>query len=169
MMNNIPDPPRGFNCSVTIIVDASHCPDTGAAGYGCWIASARGKRPAEGQFKKPLSNSALAEAMAIVNAIYIAIRSKLVLKGDKVLLQSDCMSAINVLKGWDKPFNKESEETLNTFKKLVDDYSLRVSFKHVKGHTNRDEARYRSNNMCDKQARRQMRKMRKILLNKETK
>lgn len=37
---------------VTIVSDASFCVDTGAAGYGIWIACDRGKLKLGGRFKK---------------------------------------------------------------------------------------------------------------------
>lgn len=66
---------------VTIIADASWCPDTYLGGYGFWIASERGKMPGEGVFKRKCNNSCEAEAMALVNALHVGIKNNLVHKG----------------------------------------------------------------------------------------
>lgn len=79
---------------VTIIADASFCPDTNVAGYGYWIACERGKDGGGGEMKGRVESSLIAEMQAVVNALYISIRKNLVQANDHVLLQTDCEGAI---------------------------------------------------------------------------
>lgn len=141
--------------TATILTDASFCPRTGAAGFGYWIASDRGKKGGGGPILHPCENSGDAEAMAIVNTLFIARKHGLVEHGDEVLIQSDSTEAIAGLKKarWPK-IHKEFVTLCLT---------LDVRFKHVKGHTNREthkQARYGANRACDQRARLYMRQER---------
>ena len=84
---------------VTIITDASFCPKSGAAGYGYWIASKREKHGGGGYFKQTLRNSTEAEAKAIINGVYHALQKESLMAGDQILVQSDCIPALDMLKG----------------------------------------------------------------------
>lgn len=153
---------------VTIIADASWCPDTGAGGYGFWIASQRGKLAGEGAFKEPSKGSAIAEMMAVVNALHSAIKEQLVQKGDKILIQTDCMTAIDIFnRKIPVPVGKDKWKIVGTFDKFIHLRELSYEFRHVKGHTNGGNARLNCNIACDKRAKRAMRKMRtKLKLDK---
>lgn len=147
---------------ITILADASHCPVTNAAGYGFWIASERGKKGGSGAFKTVLPSSTIAEMMAIVNALYCAIRFELVHKHDNVLIQTDCEAAIFALTNRRKLNNLEFE-CVSRMRLLLTEHSLTVTYKHVKAHTTRTQSRYKSNNACDRAAKNAMRKMRASL------
>lgn len=135
--------------TATILADASFCPDTKAAGWGYWIASDRGKRGGGGVIKGMRSDytSKHAEMMALVNALAVARKAGLVEDGDEILFQTDCVEAILCFRsGRPKHItDKMAELTIN----------LNVTYKHVKGHTNREthkQARYGANRMCDYRA-----------------
>jgi ribonuclease HI len=121
---------------VTIIADASHCSDTGASGYGYWIASERGKHGGGGSVRTKVSGSIAAEMIAIVNAIDVAVKRELLQKGDHA---------------------KE------IFFELKRGAGFTFSFRHVKGHTSNTEARFVTNNLCDKRARKAMQLARRML------
>lgn len=148
---------------VTIIADASHCTFSGAAGYGFWIASERGKRPGGGQIRERVDSSSAAEMIAIVNAAYHAIKDQLVQRGDHVLFQTDCEAAILAFQGTRNGMSADEKKAKTRFFDLKREHGFTFSFRHVKGHTNRPEARYVTNNLCDERAKRGMRLARKRL------
>jgi ribonuclease HI len=145
---------------VTIIADASYCPDTQAAGYGFWIASDRGKRGGHGGIKERVVNSIAAEMMALVNGLYMACRYGLADQGDTVLLQTDCQAAIDAFTHKRARITHEETDLVSYLETLAKDLQLTVMFKHVKGHTSGGTPRLFINNKCDELARDAMRKMR---------
>ena len=145
---------------VTIIADASYCPDTGKAGYGFWIASQRGKRGGDGIIETDVENNIAAEMMALLNALHVARKAELILEHDSVLLQTDCQPAIDAFKGRRQSITQQEKDLVSWYTKFREEHSLHIRLKHVKGHTAREDARYVVNNICDKKARRNMRKAR---------
>jgi ribonuclease HI len=126
----------------TVITDASFCPQTKAAGWAAWIRLGKGKLiKRSGVFKIAPKDCTEAELWAAYNGIHIA-KAK---GAEKVLLQTDCLAAINVIKK-----NKTKNE------------KGYLELRHVKGHTNFTGARYWVNRWCDREAKKQMRKQRKI-------
>lgn len=147
---------------VTILADASHCPDTKAGGYGYWIASERGKKGGSGVLNGAIQSSTLAEMMAIANAIYHGVTNGLVQGHDILLIQTDCESAIFAFTSKRKG-SVEEKRVIEYVQKVTRFLSLTVEYKHVKGHTNRSEARFAANNACDRAARKAMRKARNLV------
>ena len=147
---------------VTILADASHCPDTRAGGYGYWIASERGKKGGSGSFKGRVVNSTVAEMMAIANSLYEAVRHNLVLENDCILFQTDCEAAIFAFTG-KRSVTQEEGKVVSYVRKVVRGMKLTVSYKHVKGHTSNKQARFAANNACDRAARKAMRKARNLV------
>jgi len=147
---------------ITIIADASHCPDTGKAGYGFWIASQRGKLGGDGVLKGCINNNISAEIMALMNALHAGINAGLICRDDSVLLQTDCQSAIDAFEGRRQSMSAREKELVKFYLSLRKRYSLNISMKHVKGHTRNKDARYVVNNICDRKARQHMRKARDL-------
>lgn len=152
--------------NVTIITDASYCPDLKVGGYGFWIASQRGKLGGGSKLTwkgGAINTSTIAEMMAISGALYIAVSNKLVLQGDSVLFQTDCMGAIQAFQG--TRYNLVSQElsVLKYHNEMQNSLQLQIRYKHVKGHSQVDDARSASNRLCDKQAKQYMRAARTIV------
>ena len=145
---------------VTIIADASFCPDTNVAGYGYWIASNRGKVGGGDEMKGRVPSSIVAEMQAAVNALYIAARQSLVQHGDSVLIQTDCQAAIDTFEGRRESLNDKEVEALTALIHVRSKLELTILFKHVKGHTRNREARFVTNNLCDERAKDAMRRAR---------
>jgi ribonuclease HI len=152
--------------NVTVLADASYCPETQIGAYGFWIACDRGKLPGGDAFEGCLTNSIQAEMMAIGEAIFKGIQANLIRNKDVVLVQTDCKSAIQL-------FNKTERRELPQWALTVWDYyrnierewRLQVTFKHVKGHTDRktkNEPRFAANRACDSRARQAMRRARDV-------
>ncbi len=148
---------------VTIIADASHCPNTKAAGYACWIASERGKYFHSARMLKPCESSVIAEMMALVNGVYIGLRQGLIMEGDRLCLQTDCIPAIQKLKGSALPSSSGDVIVVKHFKKMLEKFHLQPFFKHVKGHSCIKDGRSHVNRRCDERARHHMQRMRRTL------
>lgn len=149
---------------VTVIADASWDPNLKVAGYGFWIKSARDGTPGQGGFKGTVESASTAEAMAIVNALVIGLKKDKIQSEDDVLLQTDCVAAIDLFENRRRNLNHQEAEVKKTFEKYVKDYKLRVTFRHVKGHSLRREARYTTNRLCDMRAKAEMRRLRENTL-----
>lgn len=104
-------------------------------------------------------SSHIAEMMALVNALDVAVKSNLVQKGDFVLLQTDCQSAINTFSRVPGQWTMSKDERVVRDKLygMKRDHNLTFGFRHVKGHTANKEARFVTNNLCDKRAKDGMR------------
>lgn len=146
---------------VTVMTDASYCPDTGAAGYGYWIASNRGKHGGGGPLRKLLGSSTTAETLAVANALHIAFKLKLADRNDSVLVQTDCVAVITLFQGGRRPIDRTEQAAYLHVMRLVDKFHFNLRFKHVKGHNAREgSARSVANHMCDSRARHYMKQVR---------
>ena len=145
---------------VTIIADASYCPETGKAGYGFWIACQRGKLGGDGVFHSNVENNIAAEMMAINNALHVGCKRGLVREGDCVLLQTDCQPAIDAFNFRRVNITQQEQSLSEWFKCFCIAKGLKVRLKHVKGHSTSNDARFVVNNICDRKARENMRKAR---------
>ncbi len=146
---------------VTVIADASHCQVTGAAGYGYWAISERGKRGGGGPIQNPIDTSGAAEMCALVNGLFFACMSGVAQRDDHVLLQTDCTGAIQALESKRTELSKDERAARKRFYELKKEFGVTVSFRHVKGHTRHVEARYVTNRLCDQRAKTGMRLARK--------
>lgn len=149
---------------ITIIADASYCPDTGAAGYGYWVVCTRGRHIGSGSIKKPVANNNAAEMMALANALHQAHAMDLVQTGDHVLLQTDCLAAIGGFTNQRKNITQEELQVAAFLKSYVQKIGVTVSYRHVKGHTRGKTPRTWVNNTCDDLAGKAMKMARKKIL-----
>lgn len=145
---------------VTIIADASYCPETSKAGYGFWIASQRGKHGGDGVLEADVVNNIAAEMMALLNALHVARKRGLVLQKDSVLLQTDCQPAIDAFNDIRTNITEQEKELVSWYSDFIKSHELHIRLKHVKGHTKKADARFVVNNICDRKARQHMRKAR---------
>lgn len=143
---------------VTIISDASFCPNTKAAGYGGWVVCDRGNN-ANGGPLRGAPNSGAAETMAICNVVWEGLKAGLIQRGDNLIVQTDCATAIKVY----QEARWTSDVEGSAFKWLNDQlrkYHLTVEFRHVKGHSNVQDTRSKAQRFCDERARIAMQKER---------
>lgn len=156
--------------NITVLADASFCPDHKVGGYGFWIASARGKVGGGAPFRGRISTNICAEMMAVCNAVHKGAQLKLIQHGDILLVQTDCMAAIDAFTGIRNNLCEQEIEAKRYMISLIDRLKLRVHYKHVKGHTGRRESRFVSNEICDSIARTHMQEARnRAINNKEQK
>lgn len=145
--------------NVTVLTDASHCPDLKVAGYGFWIASERGKLPGSGVMKNLVRTSTLAEMQAVVNALWKGAKAGLIRKGDELLIQIDCEAAIYAFRH-KRNVADDEKEVVEQLYRILTTLDLKCKFRHVKAHTGSDAARSRANDSCDKRAKKAMRRAR---------
>lgn len=145
---------------VTVIADASFCPEYRVAGYGYWIASERGRKAGGGAMRDLVNNSLVAEMMAVVNALHDGLKYELIMQGDEVLFQTDCIGAMEYLQRMPTGLPVDAGRVTKAFFDLRINAKLDVRFRHVKGHTGLKEARFASNRRCDERAKQAMRKAR---------
>lgn len=146
---------------VTIITDASHCPNTKAGGYGVWIAGDKGKQA----FGGPLSgtsDSSEIESKAMCNGLYHGIKEGLINRGDVVLMQTDCDAALRLLQCKRAPRDSEFD-ILDWITDTTMKNDITLRFRHVKGHTNKTDSRSKAQDHCDKLAKQYMISERKRL------
>ena len=135
----------------TVITDASFCHHTRSGGWAAWVTIntfyelgaprvIRIKR--YGTFHKRPKNSTEAEVWAAYNGIWLAYANG----ATDILIQTDCTGAID-------------RDHKGAAKKHWPDAT--VAWRHVKGHTDREEARFFVNRWCDEHAGKMMRKQRR--------
>lgn len=147
---------------VTLMTDASHCPRTGAGGFGYWCASERGKRPGGGSLNGVIKDSYEAEMKAVANALKASIDAGLVHENDTVLIQLDNLGVVNCISKKNNP-REDVEHVLRYIFNYADKYHLKLISRHVKGHSRNTDQRSKANNHCDARAYEGMQQARKML------
>lgn len=142
---------------VSVFTDASHCPHKKVGGWGCWLKSNRGQHEAGGVLRDRMQDSNTAELAAVANGLFIAKTSGLMMSGDTVILQSDSLHAVKVVRGYIKPRTIRQTQILEMILKIVEQSNIFLDIRHVKGH-NRASGQRRShaNHYADRIARRHM-------------
>ena len=148
---------------VTVITDASYCPETKAAGFGYWAVSQRMRKYGGGPLRELPRNSQEAEMLAIVNAVIKACESGVAEAGDEILIQSDCLGALNTFEGKRTRVADWEQGIVDGLAVFGIELNLFFRYRHVKGHTNGATPRLWVNNLCDKHAKEGMRERRSQL------
>ena len=142
------------------MVDGSVCPDTGAGGFGYWIASYRGKLGGGGGMQAAANNPTEVEMKAVCNSLVIAVNKRLIQPGDTVLVQTDSKNSIAAFEHRRIPGVEAESEAVAFLDRYKIERELSIIFRYVKGHSTQAGARYAANNHCDERAKRAMRKIR---------
>lgn len=142
---------------VTLMVDGSYCPHTGAGGYGFWLASERGRMPGGGPMQTRASDACEVEMRGVCNALVQGFNGGLIQQGDHILIQTDCKAAIGAFLHQRQSLSDAEREAVRFLWSFKNNRDVSLSFRHVKGHSKRPEARYAANNHCDERAKRYMR------------
>lgn len=141
----------------TVITDASHCPDTKVGGWAAWIRydGDRGPTCRSGPLRGKIPNASHAEVRAALNGIWLAQT----IGADRILLQTDCQTVLDLITGklkapdlvalWAAAFER------------ADMKGLVIEGRHVKGHGPITDARTYINDWCDKFAKQHMKKARR--------
>ena len=117
---------------VTVLCDASYCPDYKLAGYGFWIACKRGKLGGGGQIIESVGDTNTAEMMAICNAIYHGVAARLIERADEILIQTDSLAAIDRLRGGRVvTITEQQSRVISYYQELILRLNLAIEFRHV--------------------------------------
>jgi len=140
-----------FSRYITIFTDASHCPDTGSAGWAFWVKFNIPEKEDPVTYRSSgdavCVNSTKAEELAISKAA-TWVRHNIDLTDKIIVLQSDCVAALN---------------SFDDSRLMGAGSTTRVKKKHVKGHRGTRDKRSSVNTWCDKAARACMNRKRKEL------
>jgi len=148
--------------NVTLITDASWCPDQLVSGYGYWVACARGKLGGGGRCTSAsVETSTVAEMMGVCNSLFECYKAGYIVRGDRILIQTDCVAAIKAFEGIRfANLNRQERMVVKYLHELQKALDLELTFRHVKAHTQTQDARSVTNRMCDKVAKKFMREAR---------
>lgn len=139
---------------ITVYTDASWKPNQNIGGWGMWARSDFGLIKKKGRFPKWVKCSNTGEMTAVFLAVkeIAAIWTKHNIDG--ILVCTDSATAISYLK-FDKDFKKENynrKDWLFIREKLyqiLDSHSIKIKFRHVKGHQSSSTKQGWLNNMVD--------------------
>lgn len=168
---------------MTLFVDASFCPDTGAGGWGSWAARDDwNKGRLQGgplRTKSPLLSSNAAEIAGIGLALWQHAKQGDLDVVTSISIQCDNTAALGFIKSKikhariqrqkgsrahikpDQPIRNDPliKDVLSTVVKLLE--GKQVSLKHVKGHSRGTDGRTWVNHSCDAEARKYMLELRR--------
>jgi ribonuclease HI len=134
-----------------LYVDASYCPETGAAGWAAWVRSDVGRVQRAGVLPAYVEHSLHAELAAVFAGLYVAKRAWPELPA--VLVRTDCQGILAHI-------TRESEEpadpVLRRLRERIDSVGVVVTAAWVRGHAGGKHTASWLNCWCDAQARTQM-------------
>ena len=113
---------------ITLFTDASYCSQTRIGAYAVWAKTDGRTLRRAGLLKQPAASSALAETMALVNGIHLAITGMRPPPASRIIAQTDCLTAIEALAG---RFRKP--RTIAKYAAVVDAYRRRVEADRYRG------------------------------------
>lgn len=162
---------------VTIFADASFDYKTRSGGWAAWVKAGNQQgQYGHGVLKVDAEGAMQAEMAALANGLHMARAAGTVVQGSPVLLQSDCMLALQLILslapgagnsaasgGLDVTKLKEIKAgrrqiaPLQSILAMQAEMDLKLWVRHVKGHSGGDDARSFVNSECDRLARAAMR------------
>jgi len=134
---------------VSVFADASYHHESRAGGWAGWAKSDRGSHYEGGPIRTPLASSTEAEFLAVVNAVHMSIKAKITEKHDFILIQSDCQSVEHILFKPNYVMTSIIKRARAHLMALRFEHQLSFSYRHVKGHSYKNEPRYAINRLCD--------------------
>lgn len=132
---------------ITVFADASFCPDTRAYGWCYWIKYDEGRSVVESGGGTNIVSAEHAEIEGLKQAIKEVKR--MVFFDKIIVIQCDCTGAL-----------RKIEHLVQGFLGMG---ARKAYTKHVKGHRGYADARSSVNTLCDRKAREQMLKYRKLV------
>lgn len=157
--------------AITINTDASFNTKLKVGGYAFYIRVGDSIIKSAGSFKTNPANPIEAEMMCIGNAVYTLSSLKELPPAKLIVINSDCLTAFELIKLKSKnPTGKSVALLIKTLKEKASYQGLippRIQFRHVKAHTGAQDARSWVNRWCDREAKIKMREESKKILEKE--
>lgn len=146
---------------ITINTDASFHPVHKIGGYAFYIICDLFKIQKGGMFKKQPKTAMEAEMMCMANALYTLLSQKELPSAKLIVINSDCLFSFEKIK------RKSQNSIGRTVAQILRDVRIKTSFRgvvkpefefrHVKAHSNKDDARSHVNAWCDREAKKWMR------------
>ena len=136
---------------VTLFCDASFKDEKG--GWGGWAKSDRGRVYYGGSLRGKWKGSEDTEMAAIANTLRLAKFAGILIPGDTVIIQSDCLWALNKLSKNIRPAKGKGQRAYNFIKHFEKAHYLFLKYKHVKAHEGGIHKRSAVNEACDEIAR----------------
>lgn len=155
---------------VTLFTDAGFCPTSRLGSWAAWAKFDGQTLRTSGLFKTNPTGSDTAEVQAIINGVYSVLKEFNPEPDSKIIIQSDCKTAMKVL---ENPVGKKAKKFAE-FLALRDKFqtltvNLRVEFRHVEGHKGTSTKRNAVNTYCDKECKRILIEAKQSLKQKEPK
>ncbi|HUN43826.1 MAG TPA: RNase H family protein [Acetobacteraceae bacterium] len=144
---------------ITLFTDASYCNRSRIGAYAAW-AKADGRTVRHsGVLKQSVANSSLAETMALVNGIFVALTAMRPPAASKIIAQTDCLTAIHALTGLLRKAATitQYEAVVVAYREKIAAAGIIVEFRHVSGHKGTVTPRNAVNTWCDAECRRLLR------------
>ena len=144
---------------ITLFTDASYCHRSRIGAYAAWAKTDGRTLRHSGLLRQPAANSTLAETMALVNGIHLAIAGMRPPPASRIIAQTDCLTAIDALAGrFTNPRTiQHYARIVAAYRERVDAAGVVVEFRHVGGHRGTVTPRNAVNTWCDTECRRLMR------------
>lgn len=142
----------------TVNTDASYSHACGIGTYAFWITTPYHRYKKSGVLSGQVKSSLHAEVKAIGNAVWFLVNrapERHFLK--KIIVNTDCQGAIHLLtKGMADADHKYAELRNEVFSYLAYLEGVKHELRHVKAHTDKDNARSYVNRWCDQMAKKRM-------------
>lgn len=149
--------------ALVVIVDASHCTETGVGGWAFHVENQfRRLKMKSGAFKSHMPTNSAAEIAAIANAFVYMELSKYFNSYKVVTVMSDCQSALSRLADKQMKPCTIAGSAHAVINDVIDRNGLEVKFTHIYGHQKSAERTREGaiHNRCDRAARSAMRALR---------
>jgi len=148
---------------VTVNTDASFHIQHKVGAYAFWIVCDQGRIMKSGALKEAV-NPTDAELRCIANALHTLLKSDFV-GVKKIIINSDALYAFEKV-GRKKPVGSPGRKVADILRKLKEKYQSEREwtkpmheFRHVKAHSGTDVARKWVNDWCDKNAKKELKKL----------
>lgn len=158
---------------VTINTDASYSFEHKKAAFAFWITSNLGRIQYSGVIQREVDSSVQAELMAIINAVHTLAKMRYD-NVTSIIINSDSLHSLEALHDF---YSKTKRKKTSKLKDLVEHFftclnnsslkGVKLSFRHVKAHSDTDSKRTWVNEWCDLEAKRWLRIEIKKLKNKK--
>jgi ribonuclease HI len=145
---------------ITMFSDVSVSSERKIGTYAIWAKTNGQTFRHIGAFRFPVSDSNLAETMAIVNGLYFVIRNFNPPPQSKIIAQTDSGCAIGVLTG--RIGNHMFAGAVERRDALLRGNAIEVEYRLIKGHSGRGTPRDAVNHWCDIECRSLLREMLRV-------
>lgn len=146
----------------TINTDASYHKHFFVGAYAFWIKSDAFTLKKMGWFNDKCYDPTECEAKCIINAIHTLLSTCSSRNITKIIINTDALNFIHVMKNDVKKIKKYKLDYLKKYQAAIlrqfDNYDGKIiyEFRHVRAHTEKDDARSFINEWCDKNAKEQL-------------